>query len=288
VRARSGTEPGQAGQNLVTESGDGGSGGYAFLIPNGGGGTGSSETKGQAGIPGSIYAAAGNGGPGGNGGTTQATIGAYGAGTDRAEKAILHLVNGGNGGTSTNPGMPGGAGGTVTMYGLPAPKDPTITINNYGNGGDGYNGCQPIPVAGTAGGNGGNLSPSSGITYAPVLSFTGGDGGDGQPPAAKGLGGTDARTGAKFSDGFAGVICEYSKKAVQLLFHLRVGDVIVFPAGAIVPIKQLTGYRVYGPDTGCTQEHLHAAGPGIFFQGQGPFEDENPTGCGYGHTLTLP
>ncbi len=59
-----------------------------------------------------------------------------------------------------------------------------------------------------------------------------------------------------------------------------------FPAGTKIELSRIAGGTVSGPDVGCSDRHLHSGG-GITIDGQGPFPDPNPTGCGYGAIVTL-
>ncbi len=160
-----------------------------------------SNNEGTGGAAGSVDASAGNGGSfGGDLCGTMGNPGNVGRKIGRAGNATFQ--NGGNGGTSMDPQQNGGAGGTVKItasindcfVGLPGNGSApaylgTVTIRNYGNGGDGFDGCRTIPYThGTNGGPGGNLFlfehdflPAGGI-------FEGGFGGDGDPNSPPGPG----------------------------------------------------------------------------------------------------
>lgn len=55
-----------------------------------------------------------------------------------------------------------------------------------------------------------------------------------------------------------------------------------FAAGSVIYLSSIDGGHVNGPDNGCTTEHYHAPGYGIYIDGLGPYADPEPSGCGFG------
>lgn len=57
-----------------------------------------------------------------------------------------------------------------------------------------------------------------------------------------------------------------------------------FTAGQEIRLDRIQNGSVRPPEQGCGEEHLHAASgsSGITVDGEGPFPDSNPNGCGYG------
>lgn len=62
----------------------------------------------------------------------------------------------------------------------------------------------------------------------------------------------------------------------------------VFPPGAAIELRRITGGIRAQPESGCLFLHLHGFGVGIIVDGtSGPFPDPNPPGCGYGKIITV-
>lgn len=185
----------QGGGDVHAVAGNGGTGGSLLAA-----GTDLASTvyAGRGGEGGMVAADAGDGGHGCNGGRTFASVGAPGAdGTGgkpprrEPEAGTLALAQGGNGGSAVDRNHHGGAGGGVEIR-LPRNRGLSeFTIENYGSGGTGYQGCDATPkTRGTAGGDGGALTFRVGASTAAVRnSFNGGDGGSGAPPGPGGEGG---------------------------------------------------------------------------------------------------
>jgi hypothetical protein len=79
---------------------------------------------------------------------------------------------------------------------------------------------------------------------------------------------------------------------VTLDHDLRISPtgLVHFRAGTKIRQDRLSNYTLWGPHTPfCSDWHLHAAGPeGVLIDGQGPYPDPAPTGCGYGRLITPP
>ena len=58
-----------------------------------------------------------------------------------------------------------------------------------------------------------------------------------------------------------------------------------YPAGFIVPLTRIRGTRIGNVEAGCNARHLHG-GP-AFFDNVGPYQDPNPSGCGYGRIVVV-
>jgi hypothetical protein len=203
IRARSGTAAGEAGQSVVVDLSTEGLGGVLFLK-----GT-STDHHAEHGLTGNVYVAAGNGGPGGKGGDTTVEVD---VGTLlEPEASKITLEDGGNGGTSTQQFKNGGLGGnvTITVRGRQAaPELHTVMVNNYGNGGAGLSGCTATPPGpGTSGGRGGTLTVPLSVAHTVQNSFRGGNAANGDPPGAKGAGGTLSKDGSRYPEGDAGAPC---------------------------------------------------------------------------------
>lgn len=56
-------------------------------------------------------------------------------------------------------------------------------------------------------------------------------------------------------------------------------------AGTDLALTRIEGGRVSNPDTGCTSTHLHG-GP-IYIDNAGPYSDPDPSGCGFGHIVSV-
>lgn len=61
--------------------------------------------------------------------------------------------------------------------------------------------------------------------------------------------------------------------------------------GERIALRRITGGRVAPPEVGCNAEHYHGSGV-IIDRGmpneQGPGDDPNPPGCGYGRIVQIP
>jgi hypothetical protein len=78
-----------------------------------------------------------------------------------------------------------------------------------------------------------------------------------------------------------------SEDAVALdvdLSGLAVGVAKVYPKGDVVNLSRISNGVIANPDE-CPSRHLHGPG-GIQIDGQGPFTDPNPGGCGFGPIVT--
>lgn len=75
------------------------------------------------------------------------------------------------------------------------------------------------------------------------------------------------------------------KRAVRL-DHTLSDD---YQAGDEITLDRIEGGRVVGPEEGiCESDHLHDEGDeGIHIDGDGPFEDPDPDGCGYGEIVKI-
>jgi len=175
---------------------------------------------------------------------------------------IVSLGEGGNGGTSQNPGLPGGRGGTVEItedFGL-ADSFP-IQIGLYGKGGAGFNGCSVTPeVNGTDGGQGGALTVH-GRPYTAVSSFLGGNGGDGDLSGQGGQGGTDDG-GKLLPNGRLGRSCPFTGASIRLDSAIVWQGRTEYQAGAVLQLSNVYDGHLSGPEGGCSGSHLHANGPG--------------------------
>jgi probable HAF family extracellular repeat protein len=191
-----------------------------------GGLSGAHDAKGgSGGYAGSVRCSPGNGAPGKAGGRGRCFVGFIGEdgkGPDGTAAAIgnpttVTCFDGARGGDTDSQSLSGGKGGWLELIysstkgsslGL-APRPIRVTVQNFGNGGKGFNGC-PKSQFGTNGGDGGLLILHLYVLPAgdkPTDSFNGGGAGDGMPPGVIGKGGSDDN-GNKFgADGKKGTPC---------------------------------------------------------------------------------
>jgi probable HAF family extracellular repeat protein len=214
THAPDGKMVGEKGADVDFFSGDGGNGGDGEVVaPTID--TALNITAGQGGRGGSVLVSAGNGGPGGDGGKLTGSVGISGRdgmgqgmtpeGAHPA--ATVYLTNGGNGGDAPDKDHPGGKGGAISFIG--SDHNPAVIgayqqdtqkslrpggfiLRNYGNGGQGFNGCMNGGVNGTDGGSAGLNANGFALQVHGVkpdeitASFVPGNGGDGAPPGKAG------------------------------------------------------------------------------------------------------
>jgi hypothetical protein len=224
-------------EDLIFCTGNGGNSGQII------GDIGRLDAEGRGGAAGSVYASAGNGILSSfdlDGGDACGTVGLRG--NDPGTPDVPHLKpgasptgtfrNGGNGGRPFSADRDGGVGGYVKIAGadgfllngivscllrdMPPPSLVPVVLDNYGNGGHGFDGCSVLPHGGGTDGGAGGFLQLFGNPYVQIGSiFHGGDGGDGDPavprgPGAGGAGGSlyDQRgTAGRFPDGAPGQPC---------------------------------------------------------------------------------
>lgn len=178
VRAPDGVLPGERGWNVTVEMDGSMTDGRAVFFCDEGLLPGASGRPGRAV---SANVAAGNGGPGGPGG--DARLVTYG------RVATVFLIDGANGGAATDRSRNGGDGGAFAYEAARLSSVERFVVENYANGGAGWDGCQATPRAlGTSGGRGGSSATDGpGPFQAEVgASVSGGKGGDGVVAGAPG------------------------------------------------------------------------------------------------------
>jgi len=82
---------------------------------------------------------------------------------------------------------------------------------------------------------------------------------------------------------FVAVVNASNPSAYLILDHRLESEFAGYPAGSVIFLSRVTGGTVQvGHGNNCGETHLH--GP-IRIDGDGPFDDPDPTGCGHGHVF---
>jgi hypothetical protein len=277
--AQDGVQLGERGGNVSATAGDGGNMGLVATYINGDNTAKIDDAgHGQNGVAGIIEVKVGNGGPGAPGGNVTASLGVAGTNT-MTDVFGVHgaaTISGGNGGVSEDPNTAGGDGGNLSISTSDGRRPRArIDVNQFGNGGAGFNGCSVLPmVSGTNGGNGGNVSIGDASGLHADASISGGNGGNGAPsPGAGGKKGTAPAFTIEGQDGAPGGPCSFIPETVVGVGFLAVVlDVDVVPgvlqAGDTIPLIRIDGGRPVPAhqlegDHGCVNDHLHTQGGSI-------------------------
>lgn len=137
-----------------------------------------------------------------------------------------------------------------------APALHTVTLRNYGNGAAGFSGCSTSPtVSGSNGGTGGDLTVPFSVAHDVQDSFYGGRAADGNPPGAKGTGGTFSKNGQRFPDGQIGASCggasgiQFSESEVSL-FTNEEKPVTLTRTGPLAQVQRAISVTIRSEDGG--------------------------------------